>query len=388
MTMKKFILLSFCIILFFAFINISNAQHTKYPNLDYVGNGNSKQFLDLYVPTGLTQPAPLIIYIHGGGWSGGAKGGALDFCDTLLKNGYVVADINYRLSGDSIFPAQIYDCKAAVRWLKSNALLYNIDTCRVAVTGSSAGGHLASLLGTSGGVDSLENFALGSTNTTSKVHAVIPFYGPSDFMQMQSHIPLTPPDSCTNPMDHLAPTSPESKLLGCSGILTCPDKVKKANPITYIDSNDPPFKLFHGSFDCSVPVYQSIILDSTLTSFGVYSLLVILPHVGHAFRPDSLQKLDMLNFLNSKLLPCGQTGIESGNFNSKDFIIYPNPATENVHLQTNNENIKSIKIFNVHGQLIREYFTNDFSVSNLPDGIYFVTVQTDNSIYTNKLIKE
>jgi hypothetical protein len=120
----------------------------------------------------------------------------------------------------------------------------------------------------------------------------------------------------------------------------------------------------------------------------VYSLLVILPHVGHAFRPDSLQKLDMLNFLNSKLLPCGQTGIESGNFNSKDFIIYPNPATENVHLQTNNENIKCIKLFNSQGQFIQEYFTNDFSVTNLAHGIYFLRIETDKSIFTNKLIKE
>jgi acetyl esterase/lipase len=363
-----------------------NAQQPIFSNLDYVGNGNSKQFLDLYIPPGLTHPAPLIIYIHGGGWSGGAKGGAMDFCDTLFVNGYIVADINYRLSGDSIFPAQIYDCKTAVRWLKSNAHQYQIDTCRVAVTGSSAGGHLASLLGTTAGVDSLENLNLGSIYTTSKVHAVIPFYGPSDFMQMQPHVPLTPPDSCTDPINHLLPTSPESKLLGCTGILNCPDKVSKANPITYIDSNDPPFKLFHGSFDCSVPLYQNILLDSSLTSSGVYSSLVILAHVGHAFRPDPLQKLDMLGFLNSKLNPCIQTGFRNSNNSQLNFILYPNPANNVVHVTTGNQKIKSIKLFNLQGVLIQDYFTNDFSVSNLPNGIYFIKVEADNFILTKKLI--
>jgi pectinesterase len=100
--------------------------------------------------------------IHGGEWREGSKGFAMSFCDTLFANGYIVADFNYRLSSDSLFPAQIFDCKAAVRWLKARARVFNIDTCRVAVIGSSAGGHLASLLGTTAGVDSLEDFGLGS----------------------------------------------------------------------------------------------------------------------------------------------------------------------------------------------------------------------------------
>jgi len=151
------------------------AQPPTFRDLDYVGRGNVKQMLDLYIPPGLTRPAPLVICIHGGGWQSGSKGGAMGFCDTLFANGYIVADVNYPLSGDSIFPAQIYDCKAAVRCLKAHSVQYNIDTCRVAVTGSSAGGHLASLVGTSGGVDSLEDFGLASRTATSRVHAVIPF---------------------------------------------------------------------------------------------------------------------------------------------------------------------------------------------------------------------
>jgi hypothetical protein len=96
----------------------------------------------------------------------------------------------------------------------------------------------------------------------------------------------------------------------------------------------------------------------------------------------------MLNFLNLNLLPCDQTGIGTGNFNSKDFIIYPNPATGTVHLQTNNQNIKSIKLYNSIGEFVKEYFSNDFSVSNLAKGIYFIRVETDKSIVANKLIKE
>jgi acetyl esterase/lipase len=382
----------------------SFAQTPTYSNLDYVGRGNAKQMLDLYIPPGLTRPAPLIFYIHGGGWQSGSKGGALRFCDTLLAHGYIVADINYRLSGDSIFPAQIYDCKAAVRWLKTHSVQYNIDTCRVAVTGSSAGGHLASLLGTSGGVDSLEDFGLGSPGATSKVHAVIPFYGPSDFLQMDAHVPRTPPDSCTNPMIHNSPNSPESRLLGCQ-ISVCPDRVRKANPITYIDGTDPPFKIYHGTFDCTVPPHQSVLLDSALNAAGVYTSLSLSQHVGHGFRPNAQQQQEMLAFLNARLTGCGTTGVDDGGKSEVPdrFELlqnYPNPFNPSTKIKFSipvgtRHGVSVLRIYDLLGRevamLVNEYlqpgrYEVNFNAEGLPSGVYFYRLQTAEFTQTKRMV--
>jgi acetyl esterase/lipase len=373
------------------------AQTPTFSNLDYVGRGNVKQMLDLYIPQGLTTRAPLIIFIHGGGWQSGSKGGAMGFCDTLFRRGFVVADINYRLSGDSIFPAQIFDCKAAIRWLKSHAAQYNIDTCRVAVTGSSAGGHLASLVGTSGSVDSLEDLGLGSRNATSKVHAVIPFYGPSDFLQMDAHIPRTPPDSCTTSQIHNSPNSPETKLLGCQ-ISVCTERVRKANPMTYIDVNDPPFKLYHGTFDCTVPPHQSVLMDSALRAANVTSSLSLLPHVGHGFRPDASQKLEMLAFVNQHLIGCGPTGV--GDRERSDVALrfglmqnYPNPFNPTTNIQyalpqSAASYDVALRVYDVLGREVRALvrgarnpgsYEVEFDATNLPSGVYLYKLTASSS---------
>jgi acetyl esterase/lipase len=326
------------------------------------------------------------------------------FCDTLFRRGFVVADINYRLSGDSIFPAQIYDCKAAVRWLKSRAAQYNIDTCKVAVIGNSAGGHLASLVGTSGGVDSLEDFGLGSSAATSRVHAVIPFYAPSDFLQIDAHFPRTPPDSCTNPLIANSPNSPESRLLGCQ-ISVCPDRVRKANPMTYIDANDPPFKLYHGSFDCTAPPHQSVLMDSTLRERGVFSSLVILPHAPHAFLPNAAQKQGMLAFLNQRLAGCGPSGIDDGGRPDVPYRFellqnYPNPFNPTTKLSfvigsRSAGSLVSLKVFDVLGRevatLVNENlragtYEKTFDASGLASGVYFYNLKAGNFSASKKLL--
>ncbi|MFA4922879.1 MAG: alpha/beta hydrolase fold domain-containing protein [Ignavibacteriaceae bacterium] len=394
-------LLTFLLLLY---VGASFAQAPTYSNLDYVGNGNSKQMLDLYIPPGLTRPAPIIIYIHGGGWQNGSKGGALRFCDTLLAHGYIIADINYRLSGDSIFPAQIYDCKAAVRWLKAHPVQYNIDTCKVAVTGSSAGGHLASLVGTSGGVDSLEDFGLGSRGATSKVHAVISFYGPSDFSQMDANIPRTPPDSCTDPMIHNSPNSAETRLLGCQ-FSDCPDRVRKASPITYIDGTDPPFKIYHGTFDCTVPPQQSMLLDSVLNAAGVYTSLSLSQHVGHGFRPDAQQQQEMLAFLNAHLTGCGSTGVDDGEKSEAPYRFgllqnYPNPFNPGTVISWQlsrklSGSYVTLKVYNVLGVevavLVNEKkepgtYSVNFSGANLASGTYFYRLQAGAFVQTKKFV--
>ena len=149
-------------------------------DLVYARAGAKDLLLDLYLPEGAPRPLPLVVWIHGGGWRNGAK--EQTPARRLVERGYAVASINYRLSGEAIFPAQIHDCKAAVRWLRANAAKYGLDAGRVAAWGSSAGGHLVALLGTSGGIMELEG-GLGNADQSSRVQAVVDFFGPHGFPQ-------------------------------------------------------------------------------------------------------------------------------------------------------------------------------------------------------------
>jgi hypothetical protein len=131
-------------------------------------------------------------------------------------------------------------------------------------------------------------------------------------------------------------------------------------------------------------------LDSVLTLSGVYSSLEILPHVGHAFSPNAAQQIEMLDFLNEKLSVCTLTvtAIENEHDSSANFTVYPNPATETIRLQTHDEEIKSIKLFNANGQFVQQYSTSEISLVDMPNGIYFMITHTHKSIYTTKIIKQ
>lgn len=235
--------------------------------------------LDLYLPEG-PGPHPLIVWIHGGAFRSGDKGGI--FWSPMPRQtarGYAVASINYRLSGQAAFPALVYDCKAAIRWLRANAGKYGLKAERIVIAGESAGGHLSALLGTSGGVKELEDPAMGNPSESSRVQGVVDFFGPTDFLQMDAGVP----PACQNPMLHNVPDSPESQLLGCT-ISACPEKVKVANPITYIGKDDPPFLILHGTGDCLVPSTQSQLLYDALVKAGVKADLHLLPGLAHADR--------------------------------------------------------------------------------------------------------
>lgn len=221
---------------------------------------------------------PCLVWIHGGAWMYGSKEGLPPEMGMLPDHGYVLASIGYRLSGEAIFPAQIFDCKAAIRFLKTNAGKYGIDSSRIAVAGTSAGGHLAALAGTSAGVCSLED-KQGSAEASSSVKAVVDYYGPTDFLIMDD-LPDDPPDLCEDPMIHLAPDSPESLLLGCD-IRHCPEKVNYANPITYLSEDDPPFLILHGTHDCTVTPKSSMLLERELSSMGIPVELHLLQGAGH-----------------------------------------------------------------------------------------------------------
>ncbi len=243
-------------------------------DIEYARVADKVMHMDVYAPEDSEKKLPLLVWIHGGAWRSGDKRN----CPALrfLRQDYVVASINYRLSHEAIFPTQIEDCKAAIRWLRANAERFHIDPQRVGVWVSSAGGHLVALLGTSGEVESLEG-DLGNLKQSSRVQAVCDFFGPTDFLQMDAHkLP-------TSSFLHDIADSPESKLVG-GPIQDHPGRVAAANPITYVTTDDPPFLIVHGDLDPLVPSHQSELLHAALKAKNVETRLRIVKGAGHGFR--------------------------------------------------------------------------------------------------------
>ncbi|MBX7221075.1 MAG: alpha/beta hydrolase [Blastocatellia bacterium] len=243
-------------------------------NIEFGRVNNVPLLLDLYLPQNPAGPLPVVVWIHGGGWTSGDKSLATTSVQVQqTSRGYAVASINYRLSGTAKFPAQIEDCKAAIRWLRANAGKYGLNPDRIGVWGSSAGGHLVALLGTSGGVAELEGTA-GNLDQSSRVQAVVDWFGPGNLATMASQsLPCSV-------IDHNSANSPESQLVGCA-LPSCPDKAAAASPVTYVTPDEPPFLLMHGTMDCVVPPGQSQELFDRLKAAGVNATLVFLPGAGH-----------------------------------------------------------------------------------------------------------
>lgn len=231
------------------------------------------QTLDIAWPKDLSQPVPCIVEIHGGAWQGGSKN--INAALKYARRGYVGVSINYRLSGVAKFPAGVHDCKAAIRWLRANAEKYHIDPNRIGVHGGSAGGHLVALLGTSGGDPYLEGDG-GNLEYSSNVQAVVDHYGPTDMLKMEDG---------KHSMRHLTPNSPESRWLG-GPITEIPGVVAKANPITYIDAQDPPILIMHGENDMTVIFNQSELLYTALKEAGVETELIRVKNADHGYRPN------------------------------------------------------------------------------------------------------
>lgn len=226
-------------------------------DLAYVENGHERQKLDLYLPEKSTGPLPVIIWVHGGGWQNGTKDGCPPLRGGYLEKGYAVASIGYRLSQHAVFPAQIEDCKAAIRWLRAHATEYGLDAKNFGVWGSSAGGHLVALIGTSGDVKAFDVGA--NLEQSSRVQAVCDFYGPTDF----SVFVTTPGYE-----SHATAASPEAKLIG-GAVMENKEKAARVNPITYVTKDEPAFLIVHGDKDPTVPINQSQLLFEALKKTGV-----------------------------------------------------------------------------------------------------------------------
>jgi acetyl esterase/lipase len=225
--------------------------------------------LDLYLPTGKLTP-PLVVWIHGGGWRGGSKN-KVPILD-LTKHGYAIASISYRFTKNAVFPSQIHDCKAAIRWLRANAEKHGYDADLIAVGGSSAGGHLALLLGVSGHVKQLDGTVGDHADQSSAVQAIIDYFGPSDFVLRGK----------TQPERAYTEKSGSFALLGgLKNGKVNPTIEKVSSPAHYVSDDDPPLLIFHGKVDTTVLLDQSEHLAKLYAEAGLNVRLVILDKAGH-----------------------------------------------------------------------------------------------------------
>ena len=245
-------------------------------DVEYARPDGKPQYLDLAFPKDAEKKLPLIVAIHGGGWSGCDKRGPMTMLLPLVRDGYAVASINYRLSQVAKFPAQVHDCKAAIRFLRAHAEQYHLDADHVGIWGDSAGGHLVAMLGTTAGNKDLEGDE-GNTDFSSRVQAVVDFYGPSDFLTINQQ---APPDTAIH---HNDPGSPEARLIG-GAIPDNKDKAEQASSVHYVNKDAAPFLIMHGDVDKLVPLAQSIELRDALQKAGVEASLYIIGSQGHGFR--------------------------------------------------------------------------------------------------------
>ena len=252
-------------------------------DIPYAGTENPRQRLDLYLPKKREsdKPLPVIVFIHGGGWKGGDKAGGIGNVGRFVGSGhYAGVSVGYRLTGEAQWPAQIHDCKAAIRWIKGNAKELGLDASKIAVWGSSAGGHLVSFLGTSGDVKSLEGTLGKHTDQDSKVTCVVNFFGPENFLTMVTQ---------KSTVDRTTPDYPEALLLG-GRVQEKQEAAKEASPVTHISAGDAPFLTAHGTEDPLVPYEQATELDAALKKAGVESLLITMTNGGHGFRSPELDQ--------------------------------------------------------------------------------------------------
>ena len=229
-------------------------------DVTYCTNGGSDQKMDIYLPEAGNGAA--IMFIHGGGWSSGSKSGGsgLEMIPELVSRGYVVVSIDYRLAPQNKFPAQMEDVTCAVLYLKRNADDYEIDPERIGAYGGSAGGHLAALLGTTGG----HGYEQGISAEDAEVAAIVDLFGPADFT-----------------IDFAGSRSIAQSVFGTT------DRTSKAliqaSPVTHVTPDDPPFLIIHGELDDLVPISQSETLLAALLAAGVEAELVRVENGAHGF---------------------------------------------------------------------------------------------------------
>jgi len=234
-------------------------------NVTYTESAGAPQQLDVYLPADDGSDRPMVVYIHGGSWLEGDKAEHPELYLPLVQAGYVVFSINYRLTDEAAYPAQIFDCKAAVRWARAHARDYGGDPEHIAAVGMSAGAHLAALLGTSGETKELEGNE-GSDGVSSRVQAVVDWYGPTDLTLVAKADGYD-----ITPVVKLLGGEPKERM----------DMARLASPDAFISADDPPFLIIHGTEDPIVPFALSQLMTGMLTQAGVPVELIPVPGGKH-----------------------------------------------------------------------------------------------------------
>jgi len=234
----------------------------KWLDLPYASLSASQK-LDIYLPAEGSGSFPVILYIHGGGFAIGDKRDihVLAFLKGL-ERGYAVVSVNYRLSGEAIFPAGLKDIKSSIRWIRANSQKYQLDGTRIAACGGSSGGNYAAMVCLTANVTEFDDFTMGNPGVQCNVQAAVDWFGPTDFLKMDEQLA----ENGFGPSDHGEAESPESRYLGAK-LSEVPLKVALANPMTYIHKHMPPILIQHGRLDTMVPVQQSIMFVEKLEKY-------------------------------------------------------------------------------------------------------------------------
>ena len=219
-------------------------SYKKLTDIPFIKNHVKNQKLDLYLPSKVKNPK-LLVWIHGGAWRRGDKKSVP--VKQLLKKGYAIASVNYRLSPEAKFPAQIHDLKASIRFLRANAEKYGYKAEKIAILGSSAGGHLVALLAVTNGHKELEGNLGEHLNVSSDIQAAVNYYGPTNFMTILKQSTPHGLSVRVPALELLLGDRPEKKQ----------ELAKLASPVNHVDKNDPPMLIYHGDQDPQVPINQS-----------------------------------------------------------------------------------------------------------------------------------
>jgi acetyl esterase/lipase len=277
MVSQKCLTVFAAVIVLAAFVVSSRGEDVRpsIKNVVFQESGPRKLLLDIYNPQS-PPPAsgyPLIVYLHGGAWEYGTRHEAV-LLRKLTNEGYAIAGLDYRLSSEAKFPAQIDDVRQGVQWLVANAAAYHFDTNRIFAAGLSAGGHLSLLLG------------LSQKPGDRTIKAVCAFYPPTDLVAI---IPLVGRGRTDNPVADLLGGSVMSKMA----------LAKEASPMTYIRKDSVPSLIFHGDEDTLVPLSQSTSLDAAMKTVGASCTVVVRKGEGHAFLPDDKMLSQIAKFFES-----------------------------------------------------------------------------------------
>jgi len=288
--------LNFLLVFICSYTVCQELPEPTWKDLNYAGDEKIYHMMDIYLPSSTSNKSPLIVTIYGSAFKSNNSKEAGKTIKTLIKplidSGFAVASINHRSSFDAVFPAQIHDVKAALRFIRGNAKKYKIDPSFIGITGSSSGGHLASMAGTTSHNENVEGNVGNFMQFESHVDAVVDWFGPTDFLLM---------DICGSKIVHDDVNSPESRLIG-GAIQENKEKARAANPISYISPKTPPFLIIHGMVDLTVPYCQSKVFKIALDSEKIKNELISVKDGGHGknvFKKELQDK--MISFFKNEL---------------------------------------------------------------------------------------